>query len=140
MDREKAIEEMAMLLCKDMCHKKVCATAGRCALKNCIIREKAALLYGFVVRQINSFIPCGAVVLTREELVKTMESGYVYNTTSGDKINLIEMAREIERKENAREILSTMLKEINDIYDSQYQAEAKRELVKVAEKYGVEVE
>ena len=49
-------------------------------------------------------VPEDAVVLTKEELVKTMESGYVYDTTKGNKINLIEMTREIERKETAKRI------------------------------------
>lgn len=53
---------------------------------------------------ISSLFPEGAVVLTKEEFVKTMESGYVYDTTKGNKINLIEMAREIERKETAKRI------------------------------------
>lgn len=45
-----------------------------------------------------------SIILTKEELVKTIESGYIYDTTRGNKINLIEMARKIERKETAKEV------------------------------------
>ena len=46
----------------------------------------------------------GAVVLTKEELIKAVEEGYIYDTTKGNKINIIEMAIEIARKEVVKEI------------------------------------
>lgn len=61
--------------------------------------EVATVVYGNNYRK----LPEGAVVLTKEELVKTMESGYIYDSTRGNKINIIEMAREIERKETVKE-------------------------------------
>ena len=67
MEREKMIEEMAMLLCKDMCFYKICARAEHCVRKNCIVREKASLLYNFIAKKYNDFIPEGSVVLTEEE-------------------------------------------------------------------------
>lgn len=68
--------------------------------------DSAEALYNTGYRK----IPEGAVVLTKEELVKMMESGYVYDTTRGNKVNIIQMAREIERKETAKEIMQ-MLKD-----------------------------
>lgn len=128
MDREKAIEEMAMLLCKDMCHKKVCATAGRCALKNCIIREKAALLYGFVVRQINSFIPCGAVVLTREQQIADIKANTIF----------VDKERENARKEKAGEILDDIFSDAYSIGGGLYELTPKDKRL-LYKQYGVEV-
>lgn len=82
-------------------------------------------------------VPDGARVLTKEELVKTMESGYVYDTTSGDKINLIKMAREIEREETAREIFNSIAKDINDEKDYGFYLYIQ---TKAIHEYGVEVE
>ena len=76
-----------------------------------------------------------SVILTKEELVKTMESGYVYDTTRGNKINLIEMAREIERKETAKEILNR----INE-YNLDYNWDLKEEFKKLCKDYDVKVE
>ena len=76
-----------------------------------------------------------SIILTKEELVKTMESGYVYDTTRGNKINLIEMAREIERKETAKEILNR----INE-YNLDYNWDLKEEFKKLCKDYSVEVE
>lgn len=76
-----------------------------------------------------------SVILTKEELVKTIESGYVYDTTRGNKINLIEMAREIERKETAKEILNR----INE-YNLDYNWDLKEEFKKLCKDYDVEVE
>ena len=76
-----------------------------------------------------------SVILTKEELVKTMESGYVYNTTRGNKINLIEMARKIERKETAKEILN----KINE-YNLNYNWDLKEEFIKLCKDYSVEVD
>lgn len=76
-----------------------------------------------------------SIILTKEELVKTMESGYVYDTTRGNKINLIEMAREIERKETAKEILNR----INE-YNLNYNWDLKEEFKKLCKDYDVEVE
>lgn len=57
----------------------------------------------YAERLIDVLIPEDTFILTKEELVKTMESGYVYDTTRGNKVNVIEMAREIERKEAVKE-------------------------------------
>ena len=99
MEREKMIETILRYMCPffsdGMCMGKILCN------DDCIKRS-------FAKDAINELIPDGAKVLTKEELVKTMESGYVYDTTSGDKINLIEMAREIEREETAMEILSEL--------------------------------
>ena len=76
-----------------------------------------------------------SIILTKEELVKTMESGYVYDTTKGNKINLIEMAREIERKETAKEILNR----INE-YNLNYNWDLKEEFKKLCKDYDVKVE
>ena len=76
-----------------------------------------------------------SIILTKEELVKTIERGYVYDTTRGNKINLIEMAREIERKETAKEILNR----INE-YNLDYNWDLKEEFKKLCKDYDVEVE
>lgn len=76
-----------------------------------------------------------SIILTKEELVKTMESGYVYDTTRGNKINIIEMAREIERKETAKEILNR----INE-YNLDYNWDLKEEFKKLCKDYDIEVE
>lgn len=76
-----------------------------------------------------------SIILTKEKLVKTMESGYVYDTTRGNKINLIEIAREIERKETAKEILNR----INE-YNLNYNWDLKEEFKKLCKDYDVEVE
>lgn len=76
-----------------------------------------------------------SIISTKEELVKTMESGYVYDTTRGNKINLIEMARKIERKETAKEILN----KINE-YNLNYNWDLKEEFKKLCKDYDVEVE
>ena len=57
---------------------------------------------------ISNLFPDGSVVMTKEELVKTMESGYVYDTTKGNKINLIDMAQEQARNETKREVLKKL--------------------------------
>lgn len=74
-------------------------------------------------------------MIDKEELVKTIESGYVYDTTRGNKINLIEMAREIERKETAKKILNRINK-----YNLDYNWDLKEEFKKLCKDYGVEVE
>lgn len=119
-DRDKMIEKIARVICENGTVDCFCPYPQRVA---CTSYNKARDI-------LNELIPEGAVVLTREEC----DSKVIL-----DEDHFLRVL-ENDRKENAREILSTMLKEINDIYDSQYQAEAKRELVKVAEKYGVEVE
>lgn len=70
MEKEKMIQEMAMLLCKDICFRKLCSVTNHCQIKNCKMREKATLLYYFIVKKYNDFIPEGAVVLTKEEYEK----------------------------------------------------------------------
>ena len=87
MEREKMIEEMAMLLCKDICFRKICAVANHCKIKNCKMREKATLLYYFIVKKYNDFIPEGSVVLTKEELAKHDEK--VCKETAGEILKLI---------------------------------------------------
>lgn len=102
MEREKMIEEILYKFCERHGIEDKCYDSGKkCADMSCAIRLIATKI-------VNKYIPEGSVVLTKEELVKTMESGYVYDTTSGDKINIIEIAREIESKETAKEILSEL--------------------------------
>lgn len=87
-------------------------------------------------------IPEDAVVLTKEELVKTMESGYVYDTTRGNKINLIEMAREIERKETAKKILILLGKGFDEMKMTEFKNLLWYKLFcrELKQRYGVEVE
>lgn len=104
MEKDKMVEKVC---------EKMCAVyyddGGTCSLdgflchddNHCARRQNAKEL-------IDELFPEGSVVLTKEELVKTLESGYVYDTTKGNKINLIEMAREIERKETKREVLKKL--------------------------------
>ena len=98
MEREKMIEEIVSIM-------------GEWAIENkmCWNSKHAESLVKYLMGKNVLKIPDNAVVLTKEELVKTMESGYVYDTTRGNKINLIEMAREIERKETAREIIKDLI-------------------------------
>lgn len=79
-----------------------------CCGDNCIDITCDIVVDNFIKELYNAGyrkIPEGAAILTEEELVKTMESGYVYDTTRGNKVNIIEMARKIERKETVKEIL-----------------------------------
>lgn len=90
-------------------------------------------------------IPEDAVVLTKKELVKTMESGYVYDTTRGNKINLIEMAREIERKETAKVILNVLYFNLQNgvkghIAKSNVYYNVMSRIQQIAKNYGVEIE
>lgn len=131
MEREKTIEEMA---CK----------IGRIFIEESQKEEnkmypwqELPVFRSICLRIATSILPDGAVVLKKEELVKATESGYVYDTTSGDKINIIEMAREIERKETAREILQTLWDEIARDGDDDY---ARRMIKNIAKENGVEVE
>lgn len=142
MEREKMIEEIA----KDIhnakrasdyhCYEDEYTDCKKCKLlkyaenKMCQDAYEACWLIDDGYQK----VPEGAIVLTKEELVKTMENGYVYDTTSGNKINFIEMAREIERKETAKEILQTLW-EWKD-----RETALSCDLYELAEKYGVEVE
>lgn len=80
-----------------------------------------------------------SVILTKEELVKTMESKYVYDTTRGNKINLIEMAREIERKETTTNFFKDLIRQADFWGETDMWVNYKT-LVTVAKQYGVEVE
>ena len=86
MEREKMIEEMVKII------KKTYEKHG-------VFNPK-----WFAEAICDKFFSYGAVVLTKEELVKAVEEGYIYDTTKGNKINLIEMARDVERKEVVKEI------------------------------------
>ena len=104
MEREKEIEEI------------LTALTDKCPSKKCADCENKCLGYGFAMQVYDigcRKIPDGAVVLTKEELVKAVEEGYIYDTTKGNKINIIEMAREIARKETAREIYLDLVAEFS---------------------------
>lgn len=111
MEREKIIEEMA---CKI---ERIFIEESRKEENKMHPWQDLPVFHSICLRIAKSILPEGAMILTKEELVKTMESGYVYDTTSGDKINLIEMAREIEREETATEIFSKLL---NLCYDDNH--------------------
>lgn len=101
MTEQEHIEEMSKIIANtwladlDGNTKDVCEVLDEVDIQ-CIARE----LYGKGCRIVSK----DTALLTEEELVKTMESGYVYATTKGNKTNLIEMAREVERKETAKRI------------------------------------
>lgn len=124
MKKKKQIEEIKQILIK---------TCKRCrSFEEDYMQSKyAEALYNEGYRK----IPEGTLVMTKEEFVKTIESGYVYDTTRGNKINIIQMTREIERKETATEILNR----INEYY-LDYNYDLKKEFEKLCKEYGVEVE
>ena len=101
MEREKIVEEMV-------------AVMGEWAIENkmCWNSKHAESLSKTLIDNNIRKIPDGVVVLTKEELIKAMEEGYIYDTTRGNKINLIEMAREQARKEVVKEICDFAKSEI----------------------------
>lgn len=134
--KQEQIEEMAKVIANtwlvdlDGDTKDVCEVLDEADIQG-IARE----LYGKGCR----IIPEDVVVLTKEELVKTMESGYVYDTTRGNKINLIEMARKLERKETATNFFKDLIRQA-DFWGETYMWVSYKTLVTVAKQYGVEVE
>lgn len=145
MEREKIIEEMA---CKI---ERIFIEESRKEENKMYPWQDLPVFHSICLRIAKSILPDGARVLTKEELVKTMESGYVYDTTSGDKINLIEMAREIERKETASKIFSAIDKYSDKCFETvdngvncePYQTfnyyKFFKWIVKFAKRFGVEV-
>lgn len=98
------------------------------------------------IRIVNSIIPEGTVVLTREKLIELNEKGFPFDTTTGGKINLIEMAREIERKEAAKQSCDDLIKIIKNNTDLNasvfgWTTDFILNMIKAyfKEKYGVEV-
>ena len=137
MEQEKMIMEMEAILEQEQI--KIANTVEEFAKlqKVGITRCNAEALYNANCRVVHE----DQVVLTKEELVKTMESGYVYDTTRGNKINLIEMAREIERKKTAKEYHDKFAEVIRDRDYVEGYAEIgmNEENDEILESFGVEV-
>lgn len=143
MDREKLIEEMARKIQQGELRAQRDMSYHENFNFDTVIEIGQQRLYGAKALYEDNYrkIPEGAVVLTREELVSTMESGYVYDTTTDGKINIIEMAREIERKETAMEILNDIFSDIHriEIGSNQYIL-TEKDKKRIAKKFGAEVE
>lgn len=132
MNKQEQIEEMAVIGCVRNPQAHTAEECSKCGFKQgcCNAYRHAEALYNAGYRK----IPEGALVMTKEELLKTMESRYVYDTTRGNKVNIIEMAREIERKETAKEILQEWADDNSSMgLDNTF-------VKNIAKKYGVEVE
>lgn len=138
MTKQEQIEEIKRDIKKALefdCSKGKCKTCKHKNEDNCEI----PLITDYLIEQGYHKVSEGAVVLTKEELVKTMESGYVYDTTRGNKTNLIEMAREVERKETATNFFKDLIRQANFWGETNMWFNYKT-LVTVAKQYGVEVE
>lgn len=136
MEKEKMVEELEAILEREQI--KIANTVEEFTKlqKVGITRCNAEALYNANCR----IVPEGSVVLTKEKLIELNEKGFTFDTTTGDKINLIEMAREIERKEAAMEIFNKLL---NLCYDDNHPrgSIAAGEIRYIAKlEYGVEVE
>lgn len=115
MNKQGQVEAMAVLGCVRNPKAHTAEECAKCDFKQgmCNAYRHAEALYNAGYRK----IPEGTLVLTKEELVKTIESGYVYDTTSGNKINIIEMAREIARKESVKEFAEKLKKYLYNSYN-----------------------
>lgn len=131
MEKEKMVEEMAMLLCKDICFRKICAVTNHCQIKNCKMREKATLLYYFIVKKYNDFIPEGSVMLTKEE---------VNNTEEKDGLSMLaEYARARRNAERVRKETAMAILQLADAIATGSQNDGVCIIEAIKNRYGVEV-